>query len=102
MSQKQSDGTSKHGERIVAKAWTDETFKKRLLADPAAVLKEHGMEMPPGIQVRIVENTEEVRYLTLPRPGRPSSGELAEEELARVAGGLCEHDGLEKGKYLGS
>jgi hypothetical protein len=28
--------------QIVARAWQDEAFKRRLLADPAAVLREQG------------------------------------------------------------
>ncbi len=30
--------------KIIAQAWVDEEFKARLLADPATVLKEHGIE----------------------------------------------------------
>jgi hypothetical protein len=72
--------------QIVAQAWRDEAFRRRLLAEPAAVLKEHGLEMPAGVQVRIVEDTEHVIHLTLPR--RPASpGEVSEEELATVAAG---------------
>ena len=35
--------------QLVAKAWKDPAFKKRLLAQPAAVLKEEGIEMPAGV-----------------------------------------------------
>src|SRR5262245_17289021 len=73
--------------QIVAKAWADPTFKKRLLADPAAVLKEHGLEVAHGVQVRIVEDTDTVHHLTLPAP--PSEAlELSEEQLGTVAGGI--------------
>ena len=71
--------------RIVSRAWADEGFKKRLLADPAAVLQEQGVALPPGVTVRVVEDTDQVMHLTL--PARPA-GELAEEALAGVAGGL--------------
>src|SRR5262249_11464628 len=75
---------SKSWEQIVAKAWADEGFKRRLSADPAAVLKEHGDAVPVGVQVKGVENTEKVLYLTI--PARPS-GELTEEQLAAVGAG---------------
>jgi hypothetical protein len=52
--------------QIVAQAWQDEGFKRRLLADPAAVLKAHGIAMPPGVAIKVVENTDKVIYLTLP------------------------------------
>jgi len=72
-------------QHIIAKAWMDEGFKKRLFADPAAVLKEQGVEMPPGIQVKILENTENVFYLVLPT--KAPCGELSGQELSAVAGG---------------
>jgi hypothetical protein len=73
--------------QIVARAWRDEGFRRRLLADPAAVLHEHGLEAQPGVQVRVVEDTEQVIHLKLPRkPTVP--GEVSEEELASVAGGM--------------
>jgi hypothetical protein len=77
--------TDKTWGQIVAKAWQDESFKRRLLADPAAVLKEHGVAIPAGVQVRVVENTDRVQHLTLPH--KPS-GELADADLQKVAGGM--------------
>jgi hypothetical protein len=72
--------------QIVDRAWRDEAFRRRLLADPAAVLGEHGLEVQPGVQVRVVEDTDRVVHLT--RPRRPASpGEVSEEELASVAAG---------------
>ena len=73
--------------QVVNKAWADESFKKRLLGNPAAVLKEHGMELPPGVQVKVVENTDKVFHLTLPPKSSPQ--ELSEDDLAAIAGGLA-------------
>jgi Nitrile hydratase, alpha chain len=70
--------------QIVAKAWTDEAFKKRLLADPAAVLKDHGITPRPNVQVRVMENTTNLVHLILPPK---TSQELSEEDLKKVAGG---------------
>ena len=71
--------------QVVAKAWADPEFKTRLLTDSTAVLKEEGIDYGPGIEVKVVENTDTLRYLTLPPPPRES--ELSEEQLSRVAGG---------------
>jgi hypothetical protein len=72
--------------QIVARAWRDEAFRRRLLAQPAAVLAEHGLEVPPGLQVRVLEDTDQVIHLTLPRqPAGP--GEAPEAALASVVGG---------------
>ena len=32
--------------QLIAKCWADETFKQRLLADPMAILKAQGVELP--------------------------------------------------------
>lgn len=70
--------------QVVARSWADEEFKARLLADPAAVLREEGFPVPTGIEVRAVESTDSVLYLNL--PPRPSD-ELSDEQLDQVAGG---------------
>lgn len=72
--------------QIAAKAWADEGFKTRLLREPAQVLREHGISVPDGVEIRIVENTDRVVHLVL--PPRPEE-ELTEEQLARVTGGMC-------------
>jgi hypothetical protein len=76
--------SNKQWSQVVAKAWTDANFKKKLLADPAAALKASGLEVPRGLQVKVVENTDQVLYLVL--PPKPS-GEISEEDLEKVAGG---------------
>ena len=52
--------------QLIAKCWSDEAFKKKLLDHPEAVLKEQGLEVPVGCQVKIVEDTAKVVHLTLP------------------------------------
>ena len=71
--------------KIIAKAWTDEAFKKRLLSDPAAVLKEEGVEVSAGVTVKVVENTADTVHVVL--PPRPQEGELSDEDLEAVAAG---------------
>ena len=41
--------------QIVARAWCDEGFMKRLRSHPRGVLAEHGMEVPEGMEVKVVE-----------------------------------------------
>lgn len=76
---------------IVARAWADEEFKARLLAEPKAVLREHGLELAPDVAVNVVEDSDTVRHFVL--PPNPA-GDLSEEELSPVAGadsfsGIC-------------
>ena len=72
--------------QVVARTWQDEAFKQRLLGDPRAVLQEHGVPLPDGQAVRVVENTADTVHLVLP-PKLPE-GELSDEQLDQAAGGL--------------
>ncbi len=50
-----------NGARVVARAWLDEGFRSRLLADASAALPELGLSMGGGIQeqrLKVVANTE--------------------------------------------
>ena len=73
----------KKWEQLVVKCWSDDALKNRLLANPAAVLREAGLEVPAGQIVKVVVNTATETYLVL--PARPA--DLPDEELDKVAGG---------------
>ncbi|KEO80922.1 NHLP leader peptide family RiPP precursor [Tumebacillus flagellatus] len=51
---------------VVAKAWADESFKERLKQDPHGVLAEHGIEVPVGATVNVVEDTDTEKHFVLP------------------------------------
>ncbi|MBI2360838.1 MAG: nitrile hydratase subunit alpha [Deltaproteobacteria bacterium] len=72
--------TPANGARLVARAWVDPEFKKRLLADPKAACSEMGIDATSLNEFVVLENTEKVRHLVVctlcscyPRPilGRP-------------------------------
>lgn len=69
--------------QIIAKAWSDAEFKARLLANPAETLQAEGVEVPAGVKVNAVENTNEQFFLVI--PNKPD--ELSDEQLDSVAGG---------------
>lgn len=69
---------------IITKALQDEAFKQQLIADPAVILRAEGIEIPDGITVQVVADTESVRHLVLPAAG---GGRLSDNELEAVAGG---------------
>jgi hypothetical protein len=81
--------TVKHEEQarriaqIISRAWRDEVFRHRLLSDPASMLQAEGVSIPPGVEVRILEDTDKVFHVVLPI--KPSTQELSEEEF-RVYG----------------
>ena len=70
--------------KIIAKAWRDPAFKAELIANPAAALKAEGIDMPAGMAVTVLENTEKHFNLVLPLV---PSGELSDEALHGVSGG---------------
>jgi hypothetical protein len=80
-----AEDLNKQWSQVVAKAWTDASFKQKLLAEPLAALKQQGINVPRGLQVKVVENTDQVLHLTL--PAKPSD-EMSEEDLEKVAGGV--------------
>ena len=54
-------GTPANGARIVARAWTDDGFGERLLADANAAIREIGLSMSGGLQeqrLKVVANSE--------------------------------------------
>jgi hypothetical protein len=73
--------------KIIAKSWQDDEFKARLVADPTASLRQEGVEIPPGVEMRVVADTDSVRYLRLPL--KPSTEELSDQQLTQVVGGDC-------------
>jgi nitrile hydratase len=51
--------TPERGAQVVAKAWADPEYKKRLLANGTAACEELGLEIP-GLRLVVIENTPQV------------------------------------------
>jgi len=69
--------------RLIAKCWSDESFKQKFIADPAAIFKAEGVAVPAGLSIKAVEDTDTVFHFVIP----PKPAELSDEELDKVAGG---------------
>jgi len=61
--------------RIIARAWSDEDFKQRLMDDPCTVLSENGIDVP----------ADDARRFVLP----PPPDELTDEPLTGDAVAYC-------------
>ena len=78
----QDEQTKKIGQ-ILAKCWSDESFKQKLMADPMGTLKAEGATMPEGMSVKVVENNDKVVNLVIPA----KQTDLTDADLDKVAGG---------------
>jgi nitrile hydratase len=55
----------RNGARVVARAWIDPAYKKRLLASGTAAIGEFGYSGNQGADIRVVENTDRVHNLVV-------------------------------------
>ena len=53
---------------VVARYYGDPDFKARMDADPAAVLRAEGLDVPEGARVELLFNTDELVHIVLPAP----------------------------------
>ena len=70
-------------QRIVARCWVDAEFKTKFMADPAAVLRSEGLDVPDGLDLRVLEDHAQLVHLVIPQ--RPV--DVSDAELEQVAGG---------------
>ncbi|WP_214324997.1 nitrile hydratase subunit alpha [Nonomuraea sediminis] len=54
-----------NGAHVVAKAWTDADYRRRLLADGTAAVAELGYKGPQGEHIVVLENTPEVHNVVV-------------------------------------
>ena len=71
---------------LFAACWKDDALKQRFMSDPKAVLAEHGMDVPEGMNVNVVENADNCVHITMPMPPE-GHHDLSDAELAAAAGG---------------
>lgn len=82
---KQADAHTAEGtQTILQRAATDPAFRARLLEDGAATLSDLGIPVPPGVTVKVVEDTSTLVHLVLPPV---AAEELRAGELDRISGG---------------
>jgi hypothetical protein len=72
--------------RLFAACWKDEALKARFMSDPKSVLAEHGIEVPAGMTVNVVENTNDTTNIIFPMAPEMSDN-LSDQELGIAAGG---------------
>ena len=73
--------------QLVKRAWSDETLKQQLLNDPAPLLREHGIAIPAGADVRVVQDKDTVACIVEPLKSADDLAELTTSDLSGVVGG---------------
>ena len=68
---------------LIAKASADPAFRSQLLSDTPAALATAGLKAPPGVTLKVIEDSHTLVHLVLP----PASGALSDSDLGTVAGG---------------
>jgi hypothetical protein len=79
--------------QVITKACRDDSFKQRLLSNATVTLKAEGIEVPAGMEVRVVEDTDKMFHLVI--PWKPTVAELSDDELDKAAGGAFQANTLQ-------
>jgi Nitrile hydratase, alpha chain len=89
--------------KFVAKVWSDESFRQRVLSDPATVLKESGFSVPEGKEVKIIEaDMVKCVYFILPaKPAEPLSDINVEQAAMEHSFSQDVKEGIPFSVYLG-
>ena len=69
---------------LVQRYHTDPDYRRQVEADPVAAFREQGMELPNDIEVRVLANTDDTRYVIMPPDPHT---DLGDETLTTVGGG---------------
>jgi hypothetical protein len=61
--------------QIIAKSWSDAAYRQTVEANPAAALKAAGIDIPPGLVIRVNGSgpVTDNSAMVLPFPARPSN-----------------------------
>jgi hypothetical protein len=77
---------AQYTDQLISRAERDRAFRQQLVDDPRGAIEEElGVELPEGLQVRVLQEGPSEAVLVLPI--FPDPGELRDEELAAAAGG---------------
>ncbi len=69
--------------RVVRRAWADEGYRARLLADPKAALEEElGVQLPAPLQVQVVAERSDLLCIVLP----VDTSKIPEDTVAVMTG----------------
>lgn len=86
------NSTTAHA-RVVSRAWTDPAYRNRLTTDTHAALAEEGINVPAGMQVKVLQNTPTLQHLVLPvapGAGAATAGDGIPSSALGIIGGASD------------
>jgi hypothetical protein len=76
-------------EKIVARAWTDDDFRRKFVVDPKGQFEEHlASKLPEALTITVHEETSDSLHFVIPAKPKANLDELSDEDLEKVAGGI--------------
>ena len=90
MSEPKTQHDQAMAEAIATRAAVDRAFRTKLLTDPRAAVSEVlGHPLPESFNIKFIEKDANLDAVVVLPDFVSTAGELSEEELEAVAGGLC-------------
>ena len=90
MSEPKTQHDQAMAEAIATRAAVDRAFRTKLLTDPQSAVSEVlGHPLPASFRIKFIEKDANLDALVVLPDLVATAGELSEEELEAVAGGLC-------------
>ncbi|HEV7489152.1 MAG TPA: NHLP leader peptide family RiPP precursor [Thermoanaerobaculia bacterium] len=77
------DKEQKKYAKVIVKAWTDDAFRKQLIANPRQVLEAEGLEIPAGVDITVTPHSSR-SSIVLFLPPRPQG--VADDKLIDAVG----------------
>ncbi|WPL16512.1 NHLP leader peptide domain protein [Thiorhodovibrio winogradskyi] len=75
--------------KIVARAWEDEEFHQKFLADPKAMFEDYmGTKLPESLVMTAHQEDADHLHFVIPAKPAVDLDELSDEDLERIAGGI--------------
>jgi hypothetical protein len=80
--------------KIIAKALKDDDFKKRLEKNPEdTIKKDFGLEIPAGIKIKVIEDSDTLKHILIPKSVQGEISELTDAEIETVSAAGAPHTG---------